>query len=104
MRPADALSRFGGEEFVILLRDANVEQSTEIAGRLLKEIAGLTGLPGTVQVTVSIGVAGSHAHDAPDELLRRCDEALYRSKRAGRNLVTVDNSVPPGGPLLAPAS
>jgi diguanylate cyclase (GGDEF)-like protein len=104
MRPADALSRFGGEEFVILLRDASVEQSEEIASRLRKDIAGLTGLPGSVQVTVSIGVAASHTDDAPAELLRRCDEALYRSKRAGRDRVTVDQSVPGRPPLPAQAS
>jgi diguanylate cyclase (GGDEF)-like protein len=92
MRPTDALSRFGGEEFMILLRDVNTEQSGEIAGRLRAEIAGLTELPGEVRLTVSIGVAASHPHDIPEELLRRCDEALYRSKRGGRNLVTVDRS------------
>lgn len=92
MRPSDALSRFGGEEFMILLRDVTTEQSGEIAGRLRAEIAGLTGLPGEVRLTVSIGVAASHPFDIPHELLRRCDEALYRSKRGGRNLVTVDRS------------
>jgi diguanylate cyclase (GGDEF)-like protein len=92
MRPSDALSRFGGEEFTILLRDVNPEQSGEIAGRLRAEIAGLTDLPGEVRLTVSIGVAASLPFDIPHELLRRCDEALYRSKRGGRNLVTVDRS------------
>jgi diguanylate cyclase (GGDEF)-like protein len=92
MRPSDALSRFGGEEFMILLRDVTTDQSGEIAGRLRAEIAGLTGLPGDVKLTVSIGVAASHPFDIPHELLRRCDEALYRSKRGGRNLVTVDRS------------
>ena len=104
MRPSDALSRFGGEEFVILLRDASVEQSAEVAGRLRKEIASLTGLPGGLKVTVSIGVSASHANDTPDELLRRCDEALYGSKRAGRNLVTVDRTVPRTGPFAVQAS
>jgi PleD family two-component response regulator len=46
MRPSDALSRFGGEEFMILLRDVTTEQSSEVAGRLRAEIAGMTGLPG----------------------------------------------------------
>jgi diguanylate cyclase (GGDEF)-like protein len=94
MRPSDALSRFGGEEFMILLREVTTEQSGEIAGRLRTEIAGLTDLPGGVRLTVSIGVAASHPFDIPHELLRRCDEALYRSKRGGRNLVTVDRSAP----------
>jgi diguanylate cyclase (GGDEF)-like protein len=104
MRPSDALSRFGGEEFVILLRDAGVEQSEHIAGRLRTEISGLNGLPGSVQVTVSIGVAASRSHDSPEELLRRCDQALYLSKRGGRNLVTVDKSLPSAGPLAVQAS
>ena len=57
-----------------------------------------------MQITVSIGVAASHTNDLPDELLRRCDEALYRSKRAGRNLVTIDQSVPRTGPFAVQPS
>jgi diguanylate cyclase (GGDEF)-like protein len=90
MRPADALSRYGGEEFVMLLRDATEAQAEEIALRLREEIAGLRDLPGETRVTVSIGVAASHPEDTAEQLLRRCDDALYRSKRGGRNLVTVD--------------
>jgi diguanylate cyclase (GGDEF)-like protein len=104
MRPSDALSRFGGEEFMILLREVTTEQSGEIAGRLRAEIAGLTDLPGGVRLTVSIGVAASHPLDTPLELLRRCDEALYRSKRGGRNLVTVDRSAAAGVVTAAQAS
>ena len=90
MRPTDAVARFGGEEFVILLPDVSAGRSEEIAGRLRAEVAGMQDLPGGIQVTVSIGVAASHAGDVEGELLRRCDEALYRSKRGGRNLVTID--------------
>jgi diguanylate cyclase (GGDEF)-like protein len=104
MRPSDALSRFGGEEFMILLREVTPEQSGEIAGRLRAGIAGLTDLPGGVRLTVSIGVAASHPFDIPHELLRRCDEALYRSKRGGRNLVTVDRSAPANSVGAAQAS
>ena len=93
LRPGDALSRFGGEEFVILLRDATPDHAEEVAGRLRASIAVLGDLPGSVRLTVSIGVAASRTHDAAHELLRRCDDAMYRSKRAGRNLVTVDRSL-----------
>jgi diguanylate cyclase (GGDEF)-like protein len=94
LRPSDSLSRFGGEEFMILVRDVTGEQPGEIAGRLREGIAGLVDLPGGTALTVSIGVAVSRASELPEDLLRRCDEALYRSKRGGRNLVTIDRSAP----------
>jgi len=93
LRPGDSLSRFGGEEFLILLRDATADQSEEIAGRLRATIAELIDLPVNARLTVSIGVAASHMGDAPEELLRRCDEAMYLSKKGGRNLVTVHRAV-----------
>jgi diguanylate cyclase (GGDEF)-like protein len=94
MRPADTLARYGGEEFVMLLHDATEAQAEEIAMRLRAEIASLSDLPGSVKVTVSIGGAASHPEDTVDNLLRRCDDALYRSKRGGRNLVTVNRLGP----------
>lgn len=103
LRPGDALSRYGGEEFLILLRDATAEQSKEVAGRLRDRIADLADLPGSVRLTVSIGVAASRGECAPEELLRRCDEAMYRSKRGGRNLVTVDGSATGGTAIQASA-
>ena len=95
LRPGDALSRFGGEEFVILLRDATAKESEDVAGRLRASIADLADLPGSIRLTVSIGVAASQIQEAPEELIRRCDEAMYLSKKRGRNLVTVYQSVPP---------
>jgi diguanylate cyclase (GGDEF)-like protein len=88
-RPSDVLARFGGEEFVILLRDAGAVQAEEVAERLRLDIAALTDLPGRVSLTASFGVAVSQPGDSTGEFLRRADEALYRSKREGRNLVSV---------------
>jgi diguanylate cyclase (GGDEF)-like protein len=96
LRPSDALSRVGGEEFVALLRDATTMQAEEIAERLRTEIADLTGLPDGAQITISIGVAQSHPDETPEELFHRCDQAMYRSKNSGRNLVTV-SELPSGG-------
>lgn len=89
MRPSDVLARYGGDEFVMLSRGTTEVQAEEIAQRLIEEIAGLRDLPGG-KLTVSIGAAASRPGDTVEDLLRRSDEAMYRSKRGGRNRVTVD--------------
>jgi len=90
MWPGDALGRYGGEEFVMLLCNRTLEQAEEMAEKLRARIAAFAELPGGIRVTASIGVAANQAGDSMLELLRRCDDALYRSKRGGRNLVTAD--------------
>ena len=88
-RPSDVLARYGGEEFVVLLRNAGADETQLVAERVRQQIANLAGLPGSVTLTASIGVAVSYPRDTPTEFLLRSDEALYRSKREGRNLVSV---------------
>jgi diguanylate cyclase (GGDEF)-like protein len=88
-RPSDVLGRYGGEEFVILLRNTGLEESRLAAERIRMLIANLSGLPGSVNLTASIGVAVNQPGDTVTEFLLRADEALYRSKREGRNLVSV---------------
>jgi diguanylate cyclase (GGDEF)-like protein len=90
IRPSDVLARFGGEEFVILLHDACLESAEEVAERLRGDIAALDDLPQRVSLTASFGVAASVLGESATEFLLRADEALYRSKREGRNLVRVD--------------
>ncbi len=83
--------RFGGEEFTLILTDADHAQARERAGAIRKATAELvvryragTLPPGTV----SIGVASFPEHgDAPETLLRMADQALYRAKQLGRNVV-----------------
>lgn len=88
-RPSDVLSRYGGEEFVVLLREAGVDDAHAAAERIRSEVQALEDLPEGVNLTASIGVAVNLPGEAPDELLGRADEALYRSKKEGRNLVTL---------------
>jgi diguanylate cyclase (GGDEF)-like protein len=107
-RPSDVLGRYGGEEFVVLLRNAGLEESLIAAERIRLKIANMSGLPGSVTLTASIGVAVSLAKDTATEFLLRADEALYRSKREGRNLVSVyresDDEMEPTGVAFIPGA
>jgi diguanylate cyclase (GGDEF)-like protein len=93
VRAEDIPSRFGGEEFTILLPNTNHEMAWIAAERLRNSIAAMqvpweTPLP---PVTVSLGVAGfgKDTNASADEIIHRADEALYRSKANGRNRTTV---------------
>jgi len=85
-RDGDAIGRYGGEEFCIVLRDTNRDKAAHTAERLRARIAGLA-VEG-IHVTASFGLAFSEpGMAAPNELLLRADTALYRAKKNGRNCV-----------------
>jgi diguanylate cyclase (GGDEF)-like protein/PAS domain S-box-containing protein len=92
IRTMDFLGRWGGEEFVVLLLNVEKEQLAPVANklRMLVENSYLKAEQGRIQVTVSIGVTLTRLDDTPKSLLRRADKLMYRSKREGRNRVTVD--------------
>jgi diguanylate cyclase (GGDEF)-like protein len=88
LRSSDAIARFGGEEFVMMLRDTDLPQTKMIAERIRQQVETLRNLPGNVHITVSIGAAVSAPSDTIESLLKKTDNALYRSKHSGRNTVT----------------
>jgi diguanylate cyclase (GGDEF)-like protein len=86
------LARVGGEEFAFLCRETDVTSAEAIAERLRAAIAehALQCLDRRESITCSFGVAELAPGDvAPLDLYRRADRALYDSKNAGRNRVTV---------------
>lgn len=89
LRPYDTVGRYGGEEFLIVVPQADSENAVRIAQRIRKAIRSrAVAANGTeVRVTASFGVATStQAEPAiPEALLRAADEALYRAKSNGRN-------------------
>lgn len=85
-KPGDTVARYGGEEFAIVLPGRQDEEATVTAERIR---AAIQAMEGPVPVTASFGVAcyPSDAIDI-DSLVLAADEALYESKRTGRNRVT----------------
>ncbi|HAF16544.1 MAG TPA: hypothetical protein DCK93_13080 [Blastocatellia bacterium] len=89
LRAVDTAARFGGDEFVIILPQVNTEGAMLVAERLRKRIAQ-TEVPGFGQVTASFGVASFPNHaSSRDTLVVAADRALYNSKNAGRNRVSL---------------
>jgi len=89
LRGYDLVGRYGGEEFLVVAPDAAGSATDDIYERLRFQIEQLKVATrfGDVNVTVSIGVAGTENGNTVDTLIAKADAALYRAKRAGRNRV-----------------
>lgn len=85
------LGRLGGDEFAVVLADTDETTAVAIADRLRNAVAAIpvTGGGGTTRTTVSAGVAGFESGESWQAVLANADLALYASKDAGRNRVTV---------------
>lgn len=96
LRNVDLVARMGGEEFLVVMPDADLQIATSVAERLRRLIADtpftISVAPGTLPVTASLGVAVFEPGSGPEMLLRRADSALYLAKGSGRNRVVVDGS------------
>jgi diguanylate cyclase len=92
-RPNDILSRFGGEEFVIVLPDTTFEGATFVANRLLKSVEAETVIYEdiSIKLTVSIGLATliPKDNDRPQSIILAADNALYEAKESGRNCLKI---------------
>jgi two-component system cell cycle response regulator len=91
VRGIDLVSRYGGEEFLLVMPDTDAEYASSVAERLRSDVEKspfVTNLSDEIPVTVSIGIAEWQGRaDTPDALVKRADQALYAAKRAGRNRV-----------------
>lgn len=91
LRTYDIASRYGGEEFVLVLPNTPLDKAMEVAERLRKAVQSLSFLIplDRVEVTVSIGLAAFPTQhvDCFNALFTRADAALYRAKQNGRNRV-----------------
>ena len=94
VRTTDIIFRLGGEEFGVLCRRASGDVGCKVADKLRQAVAAVPFMVNEtrIDVTASFGVAEMTAARSVQELYRRADAALYRSKHDGRNRVTADNA------------
>ena len=94
LRGSDTVSRFGGEEFLILLPNTSEEDALVVVRRILATIAQRPMAEvkgGPLYISFSAGIAtqgGLERFNSAQDLLRAADDMLYRSKHTGRNRVT----------------
>lgn len=97
LRLEDLASRYGGEEFVIVLKKMTVEDAQLVAERIRQRIESLEfkytekGKNEIVKTTISIGIAryNSGLDSVPEDLIKRADAALYEAKESGRNRIGI---------------
>ncbi len=92
LRPPDVFTRFGGDEFAVILPHTDLDGARAVAERILDRLRTVA-IPGEddeepIRCAVSIGIAAFQPGDNAADVLRRADERLYQSKRAGKNRYT----------------
>jgi len=87
-RSSDYFGRWGGEEFLIILRNQSITESIRFAEGLRKIIENHC-FPYVDHITASFGISCYQPNDVPENLLKRADQALYIAKKSGRNKVKV---------------
>lgn len=98
-RSLDTYARWGGEEFIAIIRNCDHELLVKLAEkmRILVENSYLMKDDKKLTVTISIGATMVHQQDTMESLIKRADEAMYESKKKGRNQVTLKNPSPVHG-------
>mgnify|MGYP001579189465 CR=1 FL=1 len=88
-RGTDAVGRWGGEEFVVVMPNASLEDAVEVAERIRHSVA--TMRKPTVRTTLSAGVSVARPGEPFKDVMMRADLALYRAKATGRNRICTEN-------------
>lgn len=97
LRESDIASRYGGEEFAIILPFTTIDDAEAVGQRLRQSVEATSvevpdekgGSNLTIKVTISIGVYQYVDSDSPQEFYQKADKALYESKTTGRNKVSI---------------
>ncbi|UUV17206.1 GGDEF domain-containing protein [Fusobacteria bacterium ZRK30] len=86
LREVDLFGRYGGEEFIIILPETNIEKSFDIAERIREEVETIRYDNENIKTTISLGVV-EVADESQDEIIRKVDKLLYKAKARGKNRV-----------------
>ena len=89
VRITDGVFRYGGEEFLFILRNTNITEGRIVAERV-RERVGADAIHArnmAIKVSLSLGIAQACEHDTVDALIDRADAALYAAKTGGRDRV-----------------
>lgn len=94
VRESDVVTRWGGEEFIVLLKECTLEQAVAVAEKLRSEIDqhDFSKIAPDRHITVSLGVAQHEIGETAAVFFQRADEALYKAKANGRNRLQVARS------------
>ncbi len=96
LRATDAIGRYGGEEFVIIMPMTSARQAYSLAERIREKVGALR-IPtdkGETAVTLSIGIVETHytRDESAETLIRRADQAMYAAKQSGRNRTEIEKA------------
>ena len=94
LRESDIPSRYGGEEFAVLLPYTHIEEA-QIVGERLRKAVEAAPIPidkKNINVTISMGLAEFTPEESGEELFKRADTALYEAKESGRNRVCINKN------------
>ncbi len=94
-RNLDTLGRYGGEEFMLILEETDLEGATSVCERIRQRIVNnpVHDAAFSVSVSMSFGIAELRIDDDTKSLVARADEALYAAKKAGRNCVRSESDI-----------